>query len=245
MLKPTAKRIVKTIVNQNAFAPVAMPLLRVINYASRVGHNNNTVALNYDQPHRAEGVRLIHQIYAEREMLLSLPEAYSIFAAVQQTGKIPGDIAEVGVYQGGSSKLICEAKGARRFHLFDTFAGLPLPKDIDAPYFTEGKFACSLDSVRQYLSSYSGLSFYKGLFPETASPVSDCRFSLVSLDVDLYESTRSCLEFFFPRLSPGGVIISHDSYEGGVKAAFEEFLANRPELLIELVDRMCMVIKIA
>ncbi len=245
MLKATAKRIIETMVTRSAYAPVVRPLLRVTDYASRVGYKvQNMELLSFDQPHRAEGVRLIRQIYGEREMLLRLPEAYSIFAAVQQTAKVPGDIAEVGVYQGGSSKLICEAKGARHLHLFDTFAGLPSPQGIDCPFFTEGKYACTLDSVRQYLCSYSGVTFHEGLFPETAAPIRNHRFSFVNLDVDLYESTRSCLEFFFPRMSPGGVVISHDYFASGVKAAFDEFFTDRPEPLIELSGDQCMVIKI-
>lgn len=68
------------------------------------------------------------------------------------------------------------------------------------------------------------MSFYKGYFPSTAGPVIDLRFSFVHLDVDLYESTKSCLEFFYPRLNVGGVI-SPDDYVGahGVWTAFEEF----------------------
>jgi hypothetical protein len=150
----------------------------------------------------------------------------------------------VGVYQGGSAKVICEAKGARHLHLFDTFAGLPSPKDIDRSDFTEGRFACSLDSVRQYLGSYSGVTFYEGFFPATAPPVSNRRFSFVNIDVDIYDSTRSALEFFFPRMSPGGVLISHDYSAGGVKAAFDEFLSDKPEPLIELAGDQCMVTKI-
>ncbi len=179
-------------------------------------------------------------------MLLNLSEAYSIFAAVKQTAKVPGDIAEVGVYQGGSSKLICAAKGTRSLHLFDTFAGLPARKDIDLADFTEGEYACSLDSVRSYLRSYAGITFYEGLFPETAAPISNHhRFSFVHIDVDLYESTRSCLEFFYPRISPGGALLSHDYYAAsGVKAAFDEFLADKPEPLFELTGDQCMLVKI-
>ena len=45
--------------------------------------------------------------------------------AAKITGKVTGDIAEVGVYKGGSAKIICSAKGDRHLHLFDTFAAFP------------------------------------------------------------------------------------------------------------------------
>jgi hypothetical protein len=48
----------------------------------------------------------------------------------------------------------------------------------------------------------------------SASPqqpaVENEKFSFVHSDVDLYASTRSVLEFFYPRMLPGGVILTHD-----------------------------------
>lgn len=35
-------------------------------------------------------------------------------------------------------------------------------------------------------------------------------FTFVSVDCDLYALTKAGLEFFFPRLSKGGMIICHD-----------------------------------
>ena len=42
-------------------------------------------------------------------------------------------MAEVGVYQGVSAKLICEAKGDKELHVFDTFEGLPDKSGTDVP----------------------------------------------------------------------------------------------------------------
>jgi hypothetical protein len=64
--------------------------------------------------------------------------------------------------------------------------------------------------------------------------------------VDLYESTLSCLRFFYPRLSPGGILISHDYLTAeGVNAAFREFFAGKPEPVIELTGYQCMIVKLA
>jgi len=55
-----------------------------------------------------------------------------------------GDIAEVGVYQGGSAKLICEARNENKvLYLFDTFEGLPTPGKFDGS-FKKGKYNTSL-----------------------------------------------------------------------------------------------------
>ena len=101
------------------------------------------------------------------------------------------------------------------------------------------------DAVRAYLADQPNVHFHQGMFSGTANPCADSRFSLVHLDVDLYEGTRECLEFFYPRLLPGGVIISHDySYLAGVRAAFDEFLATRPERPIELPSSQVMIVKL-
>jgi hypothetical protein len=45
-------------------------------------------------------------------------------------------------------------------------------------------------------------------------------------------------------MSPCGIILSHDySILTGVKQAFEEFLADKPEELVELSTTQCMVIR--
>ena len=71
---------------------------------------------------------------------------------------------------------------------------------------------------------------HQGFFPATAEGVED-RFAFVSLDVDLHDPTAAGLEFFFPRLSPGGFIFVHDYNNGrynGVRQAVEDFVARTP-----------------
>ncbi len=63
-------------------------------------------------------------------------------------------------------------------------------------------------------------------------------------DVDLHQSTKDCLEYFFPRLIAGGVLISHDfSILSAVRQAFTEFTADIPENVIELPTTQCMLVK--
>jgi O-methyltransferase len=185
------------------------------------------------------------KIRSETYMVLTLNEASQVFASVRDTTKILGDIAEVGVYMGGSAKIICEAKGNRRLHLFDTFEGLPEVSEIrDSARFHKNQYSCTLEYVKGLLSNYPNVFFYKGMFPSTADPVSDRQFSFVHLDVDLYESTKCCLEFFYPRMSRGGVIISHDYLNSkGVKTAFQEYFKDKPEPVLELTDSQCLIVK--
>ena len=189
-------------------------------------------------------LRLIRQIRRERRSLLTANESFILYSTVVAQRHLPGDLAEVGVFEGASAKLICEANRSRTLHLFDTFAGMPPMKGRESRVFREHQYACSLAAVQAYLGSYSHVLYYQGLFPAPAKDLTDLTFSFVHLDVDLYGSTWDCLEYFYPRLVAGGVIISHDySIQQGVRDAFDDFLANRPENVIELPTTQCLLIK--
>ncbi len=184
-------------------------------------------------------------VKADRNLLLSHGEACQLISAVKATQKVRGDMAEVGVAYGASARLIADHSPERPLHLFDTFDGLPAPGSGDSPKFVAGQFKSSLEDVRRYLSARN-VYFYQGLFPSTAGPVEDKVFSFVHLDVDLYESTLASLEFFYPRLSPGAILISHDYLTSeGVNVAFREFFADKPEPVIELTGYQCMFVKLA
>jgi O-methyltransferase len=78
----------------------------------------------------------------------------------------------------------------------------------------------------------------EGIFPETATGLEDETFAFVHLDADLYQSTLDGLNFFYPRLSPGGCIIVHDynhNWEGVTKAV-DEFSETIPECFVEMPD---------
>jgi len=95
------------------------------------------------------------------------------------------------------------------------------------------------------LAQEKNVHIYKGLFPETAGPVTDKKFSLVNLDVDTYESTKKCLEFFYPRMNAGGVIISHDYLTvPGVRKAVDEYFQDKPEPVVETAASQCIVVKV-
>ena len=66
----------------------------------------------------------------------------------------------------------------------------------------------------------------KGFFPETARGLEDERYAFVSMDPDLYDPVLSGLDYFYPRLSPGGCIVLHDYNNEqfmGVKKAVEDY----------------------
>jgi O-methyltransferase len=202
------------------------------------------VVVSFRDEERSKIVDLINQSKKEVKMLLGTDEAFQIYMAVKNTSKIEGEIAEVGVYAGGSANLICKAKGDKMLHLFDTYEGLPKVGENDRKFF-EGEFSASLEEVKYNLRNCKNVYFYKGLFPDSAVPVQDKKFSFVHLDVDIYKSTLDCLAFFYPRMVKAGIIISHDYFlDGGVRKAFEEFFENKPESIIPISQSQCLVVKV-
>ncbi|MRS04518.1 hypothetical protein EG832_15065, partial [bacterium] len=159
-----------------------------------------------------------------------------------------GNAAEAGVYKGGSARLIAEyMKG--EVWLFDTFEGLP-ETDPDIDLHTKGDFNdTSFSEVNTYLRDYQNIRIVKGLFPQSLSGSdisSDIKFDLVHIDFDLYQSTKDCLEWFYPRMNTGGVMIFDDycwSHCPGVTKAVDEFFAVRKEKPVYLNNGQAFVIK--
>ncbi|HRY31383.1 MAG TPA: TylF/MycF/NovP-related O-methyltransferase [Bacteroidales bacterium] len=158
--------------------------------------------------------------------------------------KAEGCFAELGVYKGESARILHLMDPQRTFHLFDTFEGFS-KTDLsgetgEAAGYTEKNFAdTSLEKVREYLGESRRLVFHPGLFPGTASGLANERYVLVNIDADLYQPTRAGLEYFYPRLVPGGVIFVHDynhKWEG-CRRAVDEFLRGIPEAPVLLPDQ--------
>lgn len=189
------------------------------------------------------------ELVSDERTIQSLRERYNIYSLMKRTSGLEGAIAEVGVFQGGSAKLLCLTKGDSPLYLFDTFQGLPSFTPGSEGVFSNGDFnETSLHSVTEYLKSFKKVNIYKGIFPDTAlgTPVEDMKFRFVHLDVDIHDSTLAALEFFYPRMVQSGIIISHD-YQAiaapGVRRAFDKFFKNKPEMVIPLWDTQCLITK--
>ena len=174
-----------------------------------------------------------------------LPRLYSLALNIKQTltDGAAGDFAELGVFRGDSAAVLAHyARSHKRtVFLFDTFDGFEA-RDIVGIDANKGQgFAdTSLGWVRQKVGTDS-VVFVKGYFPGTVTgEIAARHFAVVHLDCDLYAPIKAGLEFFYPRLSTGGLLIIHD-YSGvfwdGVKRAVDEFMIGIPESLILIPDK--------
>lgn len=175
---------------------------------------------------------------------------YILYQFMKAAGSLKGEVAELGVYKGGSAKLLAQTIVRNNFnktlYLFDTFSGIPRTnpqKDIHK----EGDFSdTSLIAVQRYLSDCKDIVYHQGLFQDTLNRVSSVGFSLIHIDCDIYESVNQCTEFFYPRLTSGGYMIFDDyGFRScpGVKHAVDEFFTNKAEYPIYLPTGQCLVIK--
>jgi len=240
----TMKRAVAGLVDSRLARLFGDPMLHLTQYALSL-HGREVISFR-DRPGRIRAAAFIREVLTKfQPMTMGVDEAYIVYSAVQRTAKVPGDVAEVGVFRGQSARIICEAKGDRTLHLFDTFQGLPEPGAVDT-VFKQGEYACSLAAVQSFLAGQTNVRYHPGLFPGTAGAVTDARFSFVHLDVDLYESTRAALVFFYPRMLPGAILVSHDYVIAeGVRQAFDEFFEHKPEPVLELTGNQCLVVKLS
>ena len=169
---------------------------------------------------------------------------FAVLQLARLVAGVPGDTAECGVFRGAGSRLILAATaigpgGPREHHVFDSFEGLSEPGSEDGAYWRRGDLSCSLDAVRRNLADHPGVRYHPGWIPEKFAEVADRRFAFVHVDVDLHEPTRDSIAFFYPRLSPGGILVCDDygftTCPGATRAA-DELLAGRPERFVSLPD---------
>lgn len=166
---------------------------------------------------------------------------FAIQQLLRLTVGVPGDTAECGVYKGCGSHIILSANKKsslpRVHHIFDSFEGLSEPVSSDGEYWTANDLAISELDVTKNLSEFKDFKFYKGWIPSRFGDVDRHTFSFVHVDVDLYEPTLSSLNFFYSRITKGGVFICDDygfKTCPGATTAIEEFLISKPEKMISL-----------
>jgi hypothetical protein len=133
---------------------------------------------------------------------------------------VPGDFAELGVHKGHSAQVLADVlsrvQPQRKLYLFDTFTGFDerdlAGVDASVPQIYGDT---SLNAVRSRVGHDDLCAYYSGYFPDSAAEIdSTARFALVHLDCDLHEPTAAALEFFYPRLNPGGLVLIHDYSSG-------------------------------
>ncbi|MHC4692689.1 MAG: TylF/MycF/NovP-related O-methyltransferase [Planctomycetota bacterium] len=179
---------------------------------------------------------------------------FTLYYLAKSIREVDGDTAECGVYRGSGSYLILKANEgtSKLHHAFDSFEGLSEPDSMDKVKF-ERTFSWSKhdlsapeDVVTSNLKDFDNLRFYKGWIPERFDEVKDTKFSFVHIDVDLYKPTLDSMEFFYDRMSQGGIIVCDDYGQEtcpGARKALDDFIQDKNENIIHLTTGQGVVIK--
>ena len=148
---------------------------------------------------------------------------------------IDGCVVECGCYRGGSTanlSLVCALTG-RRLEVFDSFRGLPEPKDQDtntllgkrSTKFQRGQFQGDLDDVQANVSQWGDVSvcrFNAGYFDNVLPQVSkEC--VLVFLDVDLRSSLETCVRYLWPLLQDECYLFTHEAQDTEARQLRRDF----------------------
>ena len=160
-----------------------------------------------------------------------------------------GLIVECGVGIGWSLSIISQIS-SKKIYVFDSFEGFPKGTNKDAIQYDPINYwhykHMNVDFVKDNLLANGvsleqiekNITFKKGFYPESFANF-DSPISFLHLDVDLYNSYKECLKYFYPLLIKGG-IITFDEYDQqkilnewpGAKIAIDEFIIeNNLQLL--------------
>lgn len=190
--------------------------------------------------------RLFHAV--KPYTAVGVPRLEALYRLTSEIDRLclDGDIVECGVWNGGTAGImgsVCEKSPFRReLWLFDSFQGLPQPKDLDGEraQTRAGAMVGDPAKVTQLLTrlevSAARVHIVKGWFQETFPTVSIARIALLHLDCDWYGSVKLCLNSFYDKVQTGGFVVLDDyGYYPGCKQAVDEFIATR-ELKVDLVE---------
>jgi O-methyltransferase len=191
--------------------------------------------------------RLLRTI--QRHSVVSQDRLQILHQFARQSLPLAGEMAEVGVYRGGTALLLAELAGdaGKQIHLFDTFSGLP-PVDPTIDVHRPGDFSdTGIEQVQKLLRPYSRVYLHAGYFPASVPATLDAAtFCFVHIDVDIHRSALDCCEFFHPRLTPGGIMVFDDygfSSCPGIRKAVDTFFLKRSETPIYLPTGQAVYIK--
>jgi len=180
---------------------------------------------------------------------------FELWRLVEQAVRLPGDIIEVGVWRGGSGCLMARRAAMlgsdAQVFLCDTFAGVVKTGEKDTVY-VDGEHSDTSYEIAKDLSESMGLDnvhLLAGIFPDdTGARVQDRQFSLCHIDVDVYQSALDVLEWVWPRMPVGGIVV-YDDYGfdrcGGITRLVNSRVGLDGSVTIHNINGHAVVVKTA
>ena len=152
----------------------------------------------------------------------------------ERLSRLPGNLIECGVGKGGTSLFLGYfAKAAcRKVFAFDSFEGVPAPDpEHDNRYFRAGDYSGRNDRGGLLSRLQEGLMKrgldgiiipVPGFLEDTLPNVDTGHLAFVHIDVDLFRSVEVSLEYLWPKVVDGGIVVIDDFFhhsQGPARAA--------------------------
>ena len=180
---------------------------------------------------------------------------YELWQLVTESRKLTGALIEVGVWRGGTGALI--AKSAQfngiqdTVYLCDTFTGVPKAGVMDTEYKGGEHSDSSPKIVEQLINcdmKLTNTKILKGVFPDQTSDLVDNEnFRFCHIDVDVYQSAKDIVNWIWPKMVDGGIIVYDDyGFKGceGITTFVNEERKLKDRLVIHNTNGHAVMIKI-
>ena len=182
-----------------------------------------------------------------------------------QKHNIEGDLIECGVWRGGNLGLMSllseQLDISKKVFGYDTFDGMTDPEEVDVDWqglsskeamqnspkdekITNIHCFASLNQVKNNLIQMGvkdNVTLIQGKVEETLLVDENIpqKISLLRLDTDWYQSTKTELEILYPRLQPGGILIIDDyGHHKGAQKAVDEYFKGQ-NVWLHYIDYTC------
>jgi O-methyltransferase len=181
---------------------------------------------------------LLVRIIRNRKAITSATGLSEQFAMISALLRLPpcveGAVVECGCYMGGATANLSLATRlvGRKLYVFDSFEGLPEPKEDDAKHlalnvgefhsYRQGSWCGPLETVKGNVARYGAIevcTFVKGYF-DSSLPHFTERVAFAFCDVDLRESLQTCLQYLWPLLSKAGMLFAHEAHHMEIASLF-------------------------
>lgn len=212
---------------------------RAVTMSSRLARRTRDVICWWSFPQLRANLHTV--IDLGLETLLDYQRLSMLLAALEETNAFDGDVIEFGTFRGGSAGVVLLNLGnGQTLHVCDSFEGMPetvaednFHKKGDFSHTGAGRVAYGLGKISGNFKMHKG--FFRDTIPELVKE--NLTFSVAHIDADLYESVRESLEYCYPRMTTGGIVI-FDDYGAptclGARKAIDEFFADK----VEKIERL-------